>query len=240
MFCILPAKFLATIVVTGHSQGAAESTIVALYLKLQFPSANFFAYNFGSPRVGDKKFASTVEKYLPNLTRFVERSQGLLRNPDPVTVVPPKILGYKHAGKQVNLDCKHKLSLKCHPVVNYIGSVGGVAMPDSVAEKAQQAEAKTAQAAKKKTAKQAKKATKVAKKPTKVAKKATKKATKKAGKRSAKKTKKTTKKVSKKATKKGKKGGKKQRRPGKKGCRKAPKWVKLAADECFVGFSKAK
>jgi len=213
-----------SLMVTGHSQGAAESTIVALYLKLQFPTANLIAYNFGSPRVGDKKFVSVVNKYLPNLTRFVERSQGILRTADPVSTVPPKFTFYKHAGTQVNLSCKYKLSLKCHSVTNYIASVGGVAMPDSEADKIQGAQAKSAQAA-------TKKATATKKGKTSTKKTSTKKG--KAAKRSS----------SKKGTKRGgnkKRAAKKGTKKGKRGCRKAPKWVKLQAGECFVGMTKPK
>ena len=83
--------------VTGHSLGAALSTIVAFYLScdpdIPKPVSNL---NFASPRVGNKIFLKA--------TQIMERTSQLrivrsVNNNDTVTVAPS--MGYKHVGFQV-------------------------------------------------------------------------------------------------------------------------------------------
>lgn len=47
----------ASILVTGHSHGAALATHAALDIKLEIANADVKLYNFGSPRIGNEKFA---------------------------------------------------------------------------------------------------------------------------------------------------------------------------------------
>ena len=46
----------ASILVTGHSLGAALSTVAAYDTKIEFPNTQLFLYNMGSPRVGNTAF----------------------------------------------------------------------------------------------------------------------------------------------------------------------------------------
>ncbi len=84
--------------VTGHSLGAALSTIAAFYLScdpdIPKPVSNV---NFASPRVGNHVFL--------NASQFLERTSQLrllrsVNENDTVTVAPS--IGYKHVGFQVS------------------------------------------------------------------------------------------------------------------------------------------
>ena len=74
---------------TGHSLGAALATLAALERP---PRA---LYTFGSPRVGNTAFVSAV-----NATTVALR---IVDDRDVVTVVPPELIGYAHAGVRVPL-----------------------------------------------------------------------------------------------------------------------------------------
>jgi hypothetical protein len=74
---------------TGHSLGAALATLLA---SGQHPSA---LYTYGSPRVGDDEFVTTLEK-VPH-SRYVDCC-------DIVARIPPETLGYEHIGDPYYID----------------------------------------------------------------------------------------------------------------------------------------
>lgn len=55
---ILAERKPVSVIITGHSLGAAVSTLVAFFLSRKYPETMFTGYVFGSPRVGDPRFAS--------------------------------------------------------------------------------------------------------------------------------------------------------------------------------------
>jgi triacylglycerol lipase len=71
---------------TGHSLGGALATLAAAHLG-SVPIQGIYTY--GCPRVGDAQFAATLPR--TSHFRFVHRE-------DWVPTVPPKMLGYVHAG----------------------------------------------------------------------------------------------------------------------------------------------
>ncbi len=79
---------------TGHSLGAAMATLLA---SLRKPDA---LYTFGSPRVGDADFVSTL-KGVDN-HRYVDCCDAVAR-------VPPEFMGYRHAGKPYYIDRNRKV-----------------------------------------------------------------------------------------------------------------------------------
>jgi hypothetical protein len=81
----------ARTVFTGHSLGAAVATLAA---SLYRPDA---LYTFGSPRVGDQAFVSTL-KTVSTLRRYVDCC-------DIVTRIPPEPLEYEHVGSPLYIDC---------------------------------------------------------------------------------------------------------------------------------------
>jgi len=89
---------MATVVVTGHSLGAALAHLFAYHFRQSFANGvthnrvpPTVVYTFGSPRVGNAAF---VEAY----NRLVPHSYRLVHNEDPVPHLPPEWTGYTHAG----------------------------------------------------------------------------------------------------------------------------------------------
>ena len=91
--------------VTGHSLGAAISTLCALELYSSgLKSLN--VYNYGCPRVGNSEFAQYYDSRIPNTFRVVNGR-------DVVPTVPPKVLGFSHVATEVwenPSQCKWLLS----------------------------------------------------------------------------------------------------------------------------------
>ena len=56
---------------SGHSLGGALATIASLDLAAHFPLRQVRCVTFGSPRVGDSRFAREFKRYVPHSLRFV-------------------------------------------------------------------------------------------------------------------------------------------------------------------------
>jgi predicted lipase len=91
------------ILITGHSLGGSLATLAALDISHQYPDAELIMYNFGSPRVGNSRFAYHFDKRIINYWRVVH--QG-----DVITQSPPKLgflkhwLSYRHLRKSVTME----------------------------------------------------------------------------------------------------------------------------------------
>ena len=88
------------IVVTGHSLGAALSTLAGIDL-IKNGYKNSIVYNFASPRVGDNYFAELVDDSI-KLYRIVNSSDLIPTLPlsvEPNFEIPTKPLMYSHCGK---------------------------------------------------------------------------------------------------------------------------------------------
>jgi hypothetical protein len=90
------------VVVTGHSLGAALATLctVALASTTTLGSRLLF-YGFGSPLVGDERWANNVNAL------FQEKSVTFYRvvhNRDPVCAIPPTLFGFRHIANEVFYD----------------------------------------------------------------------------------------------------------------------------------------
>ncbi|KAL6780883.1 hypothetical protein ACKKBG_A08865 [Auxenochlorella protothecoides x Auxenochlorella symbiontica] len=85
--------------VTGHSLGGALGTLCSYDLALHDwgggPAPHLTMYNFGSPRVGNRRFAREYNDLVPNSWRIVN-------NQDAVCSVP-RLMGYCHVGHAVRL-----------------------------------------------------------------------------------------------------------------------------------------
>lgn len=86
------AKHRTSLLICGHSLGAAIATLLAIPTKAQQ------LITIGSPRVGDEQFCSSLlEAPGLSITRIVDCCDG-------VTRVPPEALGYNHAGSPLYID----------------------------------------------------------------------------------------------------------------------------------------
>jgi hypothetical protein len=71
------------IVFTGHSLGGALATIGSLYYSFQYPEKDISCVTFGSPRVGDDRFAYYFNDRVTNSYRYVNDN-------DPVPCLPTR------------------------------------------------------------------------------------------------------------------------------------------------------
>lgn len=77
------------ILLTGHSLGAALTTLTASYLKQTPLTSNIHLYTFGSPLVGDSVFSELMSDV---------KHERYVNCCDLVTRIPPESLGYRHVG----------------------------------------------------------------------------------------------------------------------------------------------
>lgn len=100
---LLKKKYpLYSVMVTGHSYGAAISQLLAMELERE--GVKTIVYNYGQPRVGDTKYASFVNTVLSEYWRATH-------NQDIVPHVPPtSVFGYLHSCREVFEDKNGKLN----------------------------------------------------------------------------------------------------------------------------------
>jgi predicted lipase len=72
-----------SIIFCGHSLGGALATIGSLYYSFKYPSKNISCVTFGSPRVGDERFAVYFDERVKYSLRYVNDN-------DPVPCVPTR------------------------------------------------------------------------------------------------------------------------------------------------------
>eukprot|EP01084_Bolivina_argentea_P058640 107070_1 len=75
--------------ISGHSMGSALATHCSLDGYLNYDVRYDYIYTFGTPRVGDSKFAEYYHQRIPNHVRVVHYK-------DPVPHIPGQIFGYHH------------------------------------------------------------------------------------------------------------------------------------------------
>lgn len=91
------------VIVTGHSFGAAISQIIGMELVKE--GINLDIYNYGQPRIGDKKYADFVNTKLKHYWRFTH-------NKDIVPHLPPiEGFSYYHSCREVFENINNKLYL---------------------------------------------------------------------------------------------------------------------------------
>lgn len=88
-----------SLIISGHSLGAALSTLCAARFEIENDHIPSCVYNYGSPRVGGvsfyRKFSST------EVSKFFWR---VVNNNDIVCKIPTNLNGYLHVGKLVYID----------------------------------------------------------------------------------------------------------------------------------------
>eukprot|EP00899_Mesostigma_viride_P015970 jgi/Mesvir1/24374/Mv11045-RA.1 len=87
-----------TILVVGHSLGAAMTAFCALDMKIYLDAASVLVYNFGMPRVGNDVFAAFFAMMFPDTIRVTHEN-------DVVPHLPPRfsydVLDYHHVPTEV-------------------------------------------------------------------------------------------------------------------------------------------
>ncbi len=87
------------LILTGHSLGGALALLTAARFASQGRATEIDAiFTFGQPRAGDRDFAQRLDRdFEARLFRYVNRY-------DLITRLPPRLLGYDHAGKLRYID----------------------------------------------------------------------------------------------------------------------------------------
>lgn len=117
----IPNSKTKTIIVTGHSLGAAVSTLAGLDLK-QLLYTTVVVYNFASPRIGDNAFITLVNSLLP-LYRFVNICDMI---PNMPPAVSPNLKDtnnpyfYEHAGTMIPFQVNRLSMLNNHLIPSYM------------------------------------------------------------------------------------------------------------------------
>lgn len=93
---LVAANPSATVLVTGHSLGAAVSMHAAVDIMNKIAPSSLTLYNFGEPRVGNPAFAAWAASVLPQGKQF-----RVTHEADPVPHLPPMSWGFLH--------CPHEL-----------------------------------------------------------------------------------------------------------------------------------
>jgi len=84
------------ILFTGHSLGGALATFAILDIKNTLkPPGTLKFYSFGSPRIGNDVFTDYFMNTLPNVY------QRVTHYTDVVVQIPPRQMGFNHAGNEV-------------------------------------------------------------------------------------------------------------------------------------------
>ncbi|KAF8308331.1 alpha/beta-hydrolase [Clavulina sp. PMI_390] len=83
-----------TVLVSGHSLGAALATMTSTFLKQNLANTNISTVVFGLPRVGNQAWADFVDANLPDLRHMHNKH-------DPIPTIPPEFLGFVHPSGEV-------------------------------------------------------------------------------------------------------------------------------------------
>jgi predicted lipase len=108
-----------TLLIAGHSLGAALATLLAIDLAANGGFAAPVVYTFASPRVGDKVFAGTYGSLIQTSWRIANRR-------DIVPSLPPESLGYVHVKTEYEIDSadRCKQNVRCwHALETYLNTL---------------------------------------------------------------------------------------------------------------------
>ncbi|KAF7373086.1 Alpha/beta-hydrolase [Mycena sanguinolenta] len=118
----------ASVLVTGHSLGAAVSLLDAIFLKQQLPSnTSIQVMGFGRPRVGNQAFADWVD------SMFGDKNGFVVSRDDPVPHVPLLDQGFVHASGEIwikdnttTLSCAGQENPNCSDSIGVLDAATGV------------------------------------------------------------------------------------------------------------------
>jgi predicted lipase len=99
VLALLNQHSASSVVVVGHSLGAALALLDSVYLPLHVPAGTrVSAFLYGLPRVGNANFANYVDAtHNGNLTHINNKE-------DPIPIVLGKFLGYAHPSGEVHIQ----------------------------------------------------------------------------------------------------------------------------------------
>ena len=89
----------SSVVLTGHSLGAALALLDAVYLPLHLPSGTHVRMiGYGMPRVGNQAFADYVDTTHGGSVTHVNNRK------DPIAIVPGRLMGFVHPSGELHIQ----------------------------------------------------------------------------------------------------------------------------------------
>lgn len=129
VLALLEIHNASSVVVTGHSLGAALALLDSVYLPLHLPAGTRVSMvGYGMPRVGNPAFADHVDAMhsADSVTVTVTRINN---KKDPIAIVPGRFLGFAHPAGEVHIqDDSGNSWVSCpgHDNPSHLCSVGDV------------------------------------------------------------------------------------------------------------------
>jgi len=114
-----------TLYITGHGIGGALAVLNAVDIVANTSFKNPIMYNFGSPRVGDPKFAETYNRLVKNSIRLVNLYDLMCQLP-PVIFRPVQSKAewrYEHVNKQILIAAQTGNISNNHRLFTYLDSL---------------------------------------------------------------------------------------------------------------------
>ncbi|KAH7098244.1 lipase [Auriculariales sp. MPI-PUGE-AT-0066] len=97
-----------SILLTGHSLGAALSVLDAIALQMVLPKdTQFRITTFGQPRMGNQNFADYVDAHFAAVIRMTNKD-------DPVPTLPGRFLGFSNFRGEVHIKSSDDSLVVCH------------------------------------------------------------------------------------------------------------------------------
>ena len=99
MLALLDRNNASSVVVTGHSLGAAVALLDSVYLRLHLPAnTSVRMIGYGMPRVGNSVFANYVDATLGGNVTHINNKKDL------VPTLPGKFLDYAHPAGEIHIQ----------------------------------------------------------------------------------------------------------------------------------------
>ncbi len=129
MFALLKEHNATSVVVTGHSLGAALALLDSVYLPLHLPAGTRVSMvGYGMPRVGNLAFADYVDT-MHSADSVTATVTHINNKKDPIPIVPGRFMGFAHPAGEVHIqDDSGSLWVSCpgHDNPSRLCSVGDV------------------------------------------------------------------------------------------------------------------
>ena len=129
VLALLKQHNASSVVVTGHSLGAALALLDSVYLQLHLPAGmRVSMIGYGMPRVGNPAFADHVDT-MQSANSVTVTVMHVNNKKDPIAIVPGQFMGFAHPAGEVHIqdDSNHSwVSCPGHDNPSQLCSVGDV------------------------------------------------------------------------------------------------------------------
>jgi predicted lipase len=104
VLALLKKHNASSVIVTGHSLGAALALLDSVYLQLYMPAGTRVSMvGFGMPRVGNPAFADYVDA-MHSASSVAVTVTHINNKKDPIPIVPGRFMGFAHPAGEVHIQ----------------------------------------------------------------------------------------------------------------------------------------